>query len=37
MSMDEWQTLETVRCETGRLLWGLYRRMRPGVGSPRPK
>ena len=35
MSMDEWQTVETVRCETGRLLWGLYRRMRPGVGSAR--
>ena len=29
MSMDEWHAVETVRCETGRLLWGLYRRMRP--------
>jgi four helix bundle protein len=37
MSMDEWQTVETVRCETGRLLWGLYRRMRPGVGSARSR
>lgn len=37
MNMDEWQAVETVRCETGRLLWGLYRRMRPGFGSSRPK
>jgi four helix bundle protein len=36
MSLDEWQTVETLRCETGRLLWGLYRRMRPGVASARP-
>jgi four helix bundle protein len=37
MSRDEWQTVETVRCETGRLLWGLYRRMRPAAGSTRPR
>jgi four helix bundle protein len=36
MTMDDSQAVETVRCETGRLLWGLYRRMRPGVGGPRP-
>jgi four helix bundle protein len=36
MSLDEWQTVETLRCETGRLVWGLYRRMRPGVTSARP-
>ena len=33
MSLDEWRTVETLRCETGRLLWGLYRRMRPSVAS----
>jgi four helix bundle protein len=36
MSLDEWQAVETHRCETGRLLWGLYRRMRPGIASARP-
>ena len=36
MSRDEWQTVETLRCETGRLLWGLYRRMRPRVASAHP-
>lgn len=36
MTMDDWQAVETVRCETGRLLWGLYRRIRPGVGGARP-
>jgi four helix bundle protein len=36
MSLDEWQTVENLRCETGRLLWGLYRRMRPRVASARP-
>ena len=36
MSLDEWQTVETLRCETGRLLWGLYRRMRPRVASAHP-
>jgi four helix bundle protein len=35
MSLDDWQTVETIRCETGRLLWGLYRRMRPGVPTGR--
>ena len=37
MSVEEWQAVETVRCEAGRLLWGLYRRMRPGVGSAHTK
>ena len=36
MSLDEWQAVETLRCETGKLLWGLYRRMRPGVANARP-
>ena len=36
MNTDEWQAVEAVRCETGRLLWGLYRRMRPSVGGARP-
>ena len=33
--LDEWQTVDILRAETGRLLWGLYRRMRPGVASAR--
>jgi four helix bundle protein len=37
MTLDEWQTVETVRCETGRLLWGLYRRMRPRADGALPK
>jgi four helix bundle protein len=36
MSLDEWQNVETLRSETGRLLWDLYRRVRPGITNARP-
>jgi four helix bundle protein len=34
MSKDDCQVIEPVRCEAGKLLWGLYRRVRPEIGSP---
>jgi hypothetical protein len=34
MSKDDSQVIEPVRCEAGKLLWGLYRRVRPEIGSP---
>jgi four helix bundle protein len=31
MASDQWQTVEQVREETGKLLWGLYRYVRRGA------
>jgi four helix bundle protein len=29
MTIEQWTALEATRAETGKLLWGLYRRLRP--------
>jgi four helix bundle protein len=29
MTIEQWTALEATRAETGKLLWGLYRRVRP--------
>jgi four helix bundle protein len=36
MGSEDWEHVEPVRCEAGKLVWGLYRRIRPGVGITRP-
>ena len=33
MASEQWQTVEKVREETGKLLWGLYRYVRRGTRS----
>jgi four helix bundle protein len=34
MSKGDGEVIEALRCEAGKLLWGLYRRVRPAIGSP---
>ena len=34
MSKGDGEVIEALRCEAGKLLWGLYRRVRPEIGSP---
>jgi four helix bundle protein len=36
LSLEEWHALEAPRAKTGKLLWGLYQRVRPRPGTKAP-